>query len=185
MGKRGRSAQAETLLLALGANAAGLWGEPRATLRRALRGARSGRSYESFDASNLYSTQPLGPGRQPRYLNAVRAGRERACAPGSAASDPQAHRASCRPPPQRAPWRRERSTSTSWTMGADAWAGRRAGGERGRLILPHPELHARAFVLVPLLEVAPAWRHPVLGATAKTLLSPPGAGRPCGRAPSP
>ena len=31
------------------------------------------------------------------------------------------------------------------------------------LILPHPRLHERAFVLGPLIEIAPEWRHPVLG----------------------
>jgi 2-amino-4-hydroxy-6-hydroxymethyldihydropteridine diphosphokinase len=35
----------------------------------------------------------------------------------------------------------------------------------GQLILPHPRLHERAFVLVPLCDVAPAWVHPVLGRT--------------------
>lgn len=35
-----------------------------------------------------------------------------------------------------------------------------------RLILPHPRLHERAFVLWPLRDLAPDWRHPVLGLTA-------------------
>jgi len=32
-------------------------------------------------------------------------------------------------------------------------------------------MHERAFVLVPLLEVAPDWRHPVLKKSARELLS--------------
>lgn len=37
--------------------------------------------------------------------------------------------------------------------------------------LPHPRLHQRRFVLEPLAEVSPAWRHPVLGRTAGELLA--------------
>lgn len=33
----------------------------------------------------------------------------------------------------------------------------------GDVILPHPRLHERAFVLLPLQDVAPKWRHPLLG----------------------
>ncbi len=38
------------------------------------------------------------------------------------------------------------------------------------LILPHPCMHLREFVLAPLAEVAPEWRHPIVQRTAKELL---------------
>lgn len=34
-----------------------------------------------------------------------------------------------------------------------------------KLIVPHPRMQDRAFVLVPMMDVAPAWRHPILGLT--------------------
>jgi 2-amino-4-hydroxy-6-hydroxymethyldihydropteridine diphosphokinase len=47
-----------------------------------------------------------------------------------------------------------------------------------RLVLPHPRLHERRFVLAPLCEIAPQWRHPLLGLTATELLAGLPAGQP-------
>lgn len=38
------------------------------------------------------------------------------------------------------------------------------------LILPHPRLQDRGFVLVPLADVAPDWKHPVLGKTVREMV---------------
>jgi 2-amino-4-hydroxy-6-hydroxymethyldihydropteridine diphosphokinase len=119
-------------------------------------------------ASGIYATTPLGSVRQAHYRNAVLS-LQGAVAPAELL---------------RLAKRIERSAGRRmgphWgprSLDIDVldYGGRRLGWpprrrERGRLILPHPEMHVRAFVLVPLLEVDRHWRHPVLGASARVLL---------------
>ncbi len=46
-----------------------------------------------------------------------------------------------------------------------------APGGLGKAILPHPRLIDRAFVLRPLADLAPNWRHPVSGASIQALVA--------------
>jgi 2-amino-4-hydroxy-6-hydroxymethyldihydropteridine diphosphokinase len=50
--------------------------------------------------------------------------------------------------------------------------------DQPHLTVPHPRLHERRFVLVPMVEIAPKLRHPVLGLTMEELLQrcPEGVG---------
>lgn len=46
-----------------------------------------------------------------------------------------------------------------------------ASGGPGQATLPHPRMGERAFVLCPLRDLAPNWRHPVTGATIQALVA--------------
>lgn len=48
---------------------------------------------------------------------------------------------------------------------------RQADGQGGGPVLPHPRLAERLFVLLPLQEIAPDWRHPLSGATLPDLIA--------------
>ena len=165
--------QTGTLLLALGGNVPGRWGSPRDSLARACRELELA-GLKIVRSSVLYETDPVGGGRQPPYLNGV------VMATGGIALgsllrlvkriERRAGRKST-PPMQARP------------LDIDIldYGGRRLNWpcsrrERGRLVLPHPLLGTRSFVLVPLMEIAPRWSHPVLGCRPRTMLARLGPG---------
>jgi 2-amino-4-hydroxy-6-hydroxymethyldihydropteridine diphosphokinase len=55
--------------------------------------------------------------------------------------------------------------------------GRGAFGRPRPLVLPHPLAHERPFVLKPLLDIAPDWRHPALKRSARELWRAAARGR--------
>jgi 2-amino-4-hydroxy-6-hydroxymethyldihydropteridine diphosphokinase len=153
-------------ILALGANISGAWGTPLATLRRLFAELRSaGITIQAVSA--LYETAPVGLGRQPRILNAVVL---------ASAALPPARLLAVLKRLERQAGRTSRRRSAARTLDIDIidFGGRVIGWpparRRAPLALPHPEAHRRAFVLLPLLDVRPAWWHPALKVPAVQLL---------------
>jgi 2-amino-4-hydroxy-6-hydroxymethyldihydropteridine diphosphokinase len=113
-------------------------------------------------ASRLFKTSPVGPPDQPVYLNAaLRVGID--CAFGELVDR-------CQELEEAAG--RDRSVEARWgprTLDIDLLVARDAVHRGPRLELPHPRLHERAFALVPAAEVAPDWRHPLLGEPLQVL----------------
>ena len=159
------------ILVGIGANLPGTDGvPPLQTCRRAVEKLAVLPGLRLQAASRWYSSDPMPPSSQPRYVNAVAALQVE---PNHAEPDP--------------------AVLLGWLQSIEAAAGRVRGepnaartldldiiamGEAGRLVrtapdpvLPHPRAHQRAFVLLPLLDVAPGWVHPVLGASARELLA--------------
>jgi len=59
----------------------------------------------------------------------------------------------------------------TWRSWAEAGQERQRTAAPEQLILPHPRLQDRGFVLLPLRDVAPGWTHPVTGASVAEMIA--------------
>ena len=145
------------LAVALGGNQPSAVGAPRNTID-AVRPLLENELAEwagqplSFHWSALKETEPVGPVDQPRYLNGVLLVRELTGQP----SEPGAIQLLDRLLRLERRFGRDRQRERRWgprTLDLDLlfWGELRLNHQR--LVLPHPRMHLRAFVLEPLLSV--------------------------------
>ena len=162
------------VLIGLGSNVTGRWGDPLTTLQTALiKLDLSGIHVEVV--SDLLRTQPIGGGRQLSYLNAVALVKQSMGATALLRTLKGIERQSGRRLGQH--WGPRTLDLDILADGAVTdWNGRRAR-RSGQLTVPHPEMHRRAFVLVPLRQVAPFWVHPALNRSVTMLLQQPSVQR--------
>ncbi len=164
---------APLIIVALGANLPSrAFGAPKATLSAAL---------ERFEAAGLhvtarsrwYESEPVPKSAQPNFINAVVL-IETTLAPAPLlAVLHQIEREFGRA-------RGVRNAARPIDLDLIAYGDKVTRGDAVPL-LPHPRMHERAFVLLPLREIAPRWYHPFLGRTVDQLidrLPPNQAARP-------
>ena len=156
------------ILLGLGANLpSARHGRPEATLAAAL-AVLGGEGVALERLSPWYRSAPVpAVDNQPWYVNGVAA--------VTSGLAPAALLALLHRVEQRfGRVRRERNEPRVLDLDLLDYDGLVQAGEGA--VLPHPRLHERAFVLLPLRDVAPGWRHPRLGQGVDELIAalPPG-----------
>jgi 2-amino-4-hydroxy-6-hydroxymethyldihydropteridine diphosphokinase len=156
----GPSGETPKIFIALGANIPSATGSPEATLRAAL-AALEERGVRVFRLSSFRQTQAWPNPADPPFINAV----------AWIETDLQPFALLGLLHDVETVYGRKRSAANApRTLDLDLidYAGR---VEQGTVVLPHPRMADRRFVLEPLAEVAPGWRHPVTGLTVEALLA--------------
>lgn len=153
------------ILIALGANLPSFAGPPEETLKAAL-GQLAGHCITITKPSGFYRSAAWPNPDDPAFVNAV--------ASVETGLDPAALLAALHQT-EAAFGRRRSLPNAPRTLDLDLidYDGRI---QEGPPQLPHPRMESRAFVLVPLREVAPEWRHPISGLSVSELIGrlPPG-----------
>jgi 2-amino-4-hydroxy-6-hydroxymethyldihydropteridine diphosphokinase len=141
-----------SIFIGLGANLPGVAGPPQATLEAALAALKAA-GVRILRRSRWYSSPAWPNPAEPEFVNAV--------VEVETLVDPKSlltllHRI------EAALGRARGAPNAPRAIDLDLldYRGTVEAGAEGP-VLPHPRLHQRAFVLLPLAEIAPDWRHPV------------------------
>jgi 2-amino-4-hydroxy-6-hydroxymethyldihydropteridine diphosphokinase len=147
------------ILIALGSNLPSRAGNSSETLRAAL-DELAQNSVSPTQISAFYATPAWPDPADPSYVNAV------ACVETNLS--PDALMARLHAVEQKfGRARGVRNAPRTLDLDLLDYNGRIEGGPP---VLPHPRIETRGFVLVPLAEVAPSWKHPVSGRNVSTLI---------------
>ena len=138
------------------------YGPPRQTLEAALADFAD-RGVGVLRVSPWYRTAPVPASDQPWYVNAVAELATQRPADGLLADLHAIEEAFGRV-------RTVANAARFIDLDLLDYRGEIAAGGPGRATLPHPRLQERAFVLRPLADLVPQWRHPVTGAAISGLL---------------
>jgi 2-amino-4-hydroxy-6-hydroxymethyldihydropteridine diphosphokinase len=149
------------ILIGIGSNLAhSPAGSPRATAEAALC-ALPPLGIRILARSRLYLSEPIPISDQPWFVNAV----------AQVWSDLGPEQLLCRLLQLEEEFGRARGArNAARTLDLDLLDYDGLSSDSPFLTLPHPRLHERAFVLEPLREIAPSWRHPRSALTAGELL---------------
>jgi 2-amino-4-hydroxy-6-hydroxymethyldihydropteridine diphosphokinase len=150
------------ILIGIGGNLESTrFGSPRDTLSAALAALQSER-ITILKRSGWYRTEPIPSSDQPWFTNAVALLATEIGAIGLLTALQALER-------QFGRVRREPNEARVLDLDVLDYDGEVM--DTPTLILPHPRLDERRFVLAPIAEIAPSWRHPTLRLSAAQLLS--------------